>query len=81
MKICSVEGCERLHKSKGMCAYHYRRHYYQMNREHEIRTATERAKQRKPTKRGAGSVISWCDKRSDTRFGWDLASEPSLWHG
>ncbi len=51
MKICSVEGCERLHKSKGMCAYHYRRHYYQMNREHEIRTATERAKQRKPTKR------------------------------
>ncbi len=46
-KLCAIEGCTRPHKCKGMCAYHYRRAYYATNREHEIKTATERAKGRK----------------------------------
>lgn len=56
MKICSVEGCDRRYKCKGMCAYHYRRHYYAQHREHEIRTATERANRRQaPSREMPGS--------------------------
>lgn len=45
---CSVAGCESAAGTKGVCRKHYRQQYYQAHREHEIRTATARAKNRKP---------------------------------
>jgi len=47
-KVCSIAGCTERARTKGMCRKHYRRHYYQSHREHEIRTATQRAKARRP---------------------------------
>lgn len=43
MKICTVEGCERKHKSKGMCDTHY--NYYKRNGvigERRVKTLEER---------------------------------------
>jgi hypothetical protein len=46
-KTCSVNGCDKPTKSKGMCAQHYRKHYYATHREHEIKTAVERGKKKR----------------------------------
>jgi len=44
---CSIPDCPNPAGTKGICRKHYRRQYYAAHREHEIKTATERAKKRK----------------------------------
>ena len=48
--LCSVAGCSERARSKGLCRKHYRRHYYETHRAHEIRTATDRARGRERAK-------------------------------
>ena len=51
-KLCSVADCAKRAGTTGLCRTHYRRHYYATHREHEIRTASARARRRKS--RGGG---------------------------